>query len=73
MPGALTRWEFIVVPTERLPTEQKTIGLVSLRKLGDSVQSKDLASTVERMVDARSRDTKEGYENGVLEPHDWEW
>ena len=55
------QWEFIVVPTERLPIEQKTIGLHSLRGLGESVQSNALASTVERMLDGLGHDTSVGY------------
>ena len=54
------QWEFIVVPTEKLPVGQKTIGLTSLRHLGESARWDSLASTVERMLAARSPDSGNG-------------
>lgn len=45
-------WEFTVVPTEKLPVGQKTIGLKPLQNLGESAQWDSLASTVERMLAA---------------------
>ena len=46
------QWKFIVVPTERLPTRQKTIGLPRVRELGESVRSDSLALVVEKMLEA---------------------
>ena len=39
-----TQWEFYVVPTERLPKGQKTIGLQRLRSLTSSIDYKELAA-----------------------------
>ena len=55
------QWEFIVVPTERLPVGQKTIGLASLRDIGESVRSNSLALAVGRMLDARGNDATSGF------------
>ena len=54
------QWEFIVVPAEQLPDGQKTIGLTSLRHLGESARWDSLASTVERMLAARFPDSGNG-------------
>ena len=53
-PGA---WEFIVVPTERLPTGQMTIGLRPVRELGESVRSHSLALAVEHILEACGLET----------------
>lgn len=51
------QWEFIVVPTKKLPAGRKTIGLEPLRELGKSAQLDCLASTVEKMLATRCPDS----------------
>ena len=51
------QWEFTVVPTEKLPDGQKTIGLDPLRKLGESARWDCLASTVEKILATRCPDS----------------
>ena len=62
------QWEFIVVPTQRLPTGQKTIGLPGLRKLGESVRSDALAMAVEKILESCGFETATDYGNGDPEP-----
>ena len=64
-------WEFIVVPTERLPTSQKTISLRRVRELGESVRSDSLALVVEKILEACGFETVTDCGYGDLEPREW--
>lgn len=64
------QWEFIVVPTERLPAGQKTIGLQRVCELGESVRADHLASVVETLLQGCTLERAAEYGNGGLEPRD---
>ena len=65
------QWEFIVVPTERLPTGQKKIGLQRVRELGESVRAESLASAVEKTLEACGLETVADCGYGDREPREW--
>jgi hypothetical protein len=43
----ITQWEFYLLPTERLPAENKTISLSKLRKLANPISYRELAPAIE--------------------------
>lgn len=45
-----SQWEFYVVPVEKLPKGQKTIGLRPLKQIVDAVDYKNLTATVEKIL-----------------------
>ena len=45
-----SQWEFYVVPVEKLPKGQKTIGLQSLKQIVAAVDYKNLTATVEKIL-----------------------
>ena len=66
------KWEFIMVPTERLPPGQKTIGLRRVRELGESVRSDSLALAVEKILEACGLETVTDCGHGGPEPREWD-
>ena len=44
------QWKFFVVPSDRLPPEQRSIGLAGLKRLAEAVGFESLASTVRELV-----------------------
>ena len=54
--GDRTQWEFYVVPTEKLPKSQKSIGLTSIKSLASPVNFNMLAKEVQSVLSESNAD-----------------